>query len=72
MLPSIKWLYSINTQLETILFLDELSQNRKKAQKFVPKLKVLGYEWWEGAYSLVFSQNGAILNVTTTDEKNAQ
>jgi hypothetical protein len=35
----------INTLFKSILFLDELSQNRKIAEKSLPKLKGLG-TWW--------------------------
>jgi hypothetical protein len=42
MLPSLNDFILINTLFKTILFLDELSQNRKKAEKSVPTLKGLG------------------------------
>jgi hypothetical protein len=42
MFPSLKLLILLNTLLKTILFLDELSQNRNKAEKCVPILEKLG------------------------------
>jgi hypothetical protein len=36
-----------------------MSQNRKKAEKFVPKLNRLGISVVGDAFGLVFNQNGA-------------
>ncbi len=42
MLPFLNDFILINILFKTILFLDELSQNRKKSRKILPKLKGLG------------------------------
>ncbi len=42
MLPSLNDFILKHTPFKTILFLDELSQNRKKSRKILPKLKGLG------------------------------